>query len=130
MNPNPWLRPRPVTLPTPLVVPTGSSEEHTSAHTSPSCQPYYLRKVSDALIVSQHQEDLFPLGAGQVVRRRRYGAVDRLRTVVARQVDLDERALAGFGIDFHRTARLLDEPEHLAEAEAGALAHALGGEEG
>ena len=47
-----------------------------------------------------------------------------------RQVDLDRRAVAFLAVDLDVAARLLDEAEHHAEPEAGALADLLGGEEG
>ena len=47
-----------------------------------------------------------------------------------RQVDLDGRAVAFLAVDLDVPARLLDEAEHHAEPEAGALADLLGGEEG
>ena len=47
----------------------------------------------------------------------------------ARQVDLHRRALAGLAVDLHVAAGLLDEAVDLREAEAGALADILGGEE-
>ena len=48
----------------------------------------------------------------------------------ARQVDLDGRAVAFLAVDLDVAAGLLDEAVHHAEAEAGALADLLGGEEG
>ena len=48
----------------------------------------------------------------------------------ARQVHLDRRAVAFLAVDLDVAARLLDEAEHHAEPEAGALADLLGGEEG
>ena len=48
----------------------------------------------------------------------------------AGQVELDRGAFALFGIEREMAARLLEEAEDLAEAEAGALADLLGGEEG
>ena len=48
----------------------------------------------------------------------------------ARQIERDGRALADLALDPDLAARLVGEAEDLAEAEAGALADRLGGEEG
>src|SRR3954451_20098808 len=48
----------------------------------------------------------------------------------ARQIERDGRALADFGLDADIAAGLAGEAENLAEAEPGALADGLGGEEG
>ena len=53
----------------------------------------------------------------------------RVLAEMARQVDLDRRALPDLAVDLHVAAGLLDEAEDLAEAQAGALADLLGGEE-
>ena len=45
------------------------------------------------------------------------------------QVDLERGALPRLAVDRHESAALLDDAVHRGEAEAGALAHALGGEE-
>src|SRR5262249_8275255 len=45
-------------------------------------------------------------------------------------IEREGRALAQLGFDRHGPAELLGEAEHLAEAEPGALAKALGREEG
>ena len=55
---------------------------------------------------------------------------DRRRGLGARQIDRDGRALADLAFDPDLAARLVGEAEDLAEAEAGALADRLGGEEG
>ena len=49
--------------------------------------------------------------------------------VDARQVDLDGGAAPDLAVDFHAAAALLDDPEDGGEAQAGALARSLGGEE-
>src|SRR6185437_4905206 len=48
----------------------------------------------------------------------------------AREIELHRRAFAGLAVDLHMTARLLDEAINLRQAEAGALADLLCGEEG
>ena len=56
---------------------------------------------------------------------------DRRRGALgARQIDRDRGAAADLAFDPDLAARLVGEPENLAEAEAGALADRLGGEEG
>ncbi len=61
---------------------------------------------------------------------RRTGACRRGgRADGPRQVELDGRALAGLGVDLHVPAGLLHEAEHHREAQAGALAVRLRGEE-
>src|SRR5207237_2266391 len=48
----------------------------------------------------------------------------------ARQIDRHGRASADLALDADFAARLMGKAEDLAEAEAGALAHRLGGEKG
>ena len=55
---------------------------------------------------------------------------DRRRGLGARQIDRHGRALADLALDADFAVRLVGEAEDLAEAEAGALADRLGGEEG
>ena len=55
---------------------------------------------------------------------------DRRGGLGARQIDRDGGALADLAFDPDLAARLVGEAEDLAEAEAGALADRLGGEEG
>ena len=87
------------------------------------------RHRADPVIVLDHQH-------GEVLGRREahggLGAGLFLSGQLgrARQIELHRRALALFGIQVEVPARLLEETIDLAEAEAGALADILGGEEG
>ena len=71
--------------------------------------------------------------AGQVAR----GCLGRLRrglalvagVLVDRQVDAEDRPFARLAFHEHETAGLLDDAVHGGQAQAGALAHLLGGEE-
>ena len=54
---------------------------------------------------------------------------DRRRGLGARQIDRDGGAAAELAFDPDLAARLVGEAENLAEAQAGALADRLGGEE-
>ena len=85
--------------------------------------------AANPALVLDHQYHLALLAA----MRDHRGALGTLRCGLAempRQVDLDRRADARFGIDLHVAAGLPDKTVDLAQAEAGALADFLGGEEG
>ena len=89
----------------------------------------FHRVVADVLVVLHHQNRLRPRALRLLLRPLgRLGILHRGQQ--ARQVDLHGRALAGLAVDLHVPARLLDEAVDLREAEARAVAHILGREEG
>jgi hypothetical protein len=91
--------------------------------------PQHLRRIGAHLRAVLHDEHGFRMGA---CRHRGFAALlPALRDVAeyARQEEPHARPLAGPGADLHMPARLLDEAVDLAQAEAGALADLLGGEE-
>src|SRR5262249_36513094 len=77
-------------------------------------------------VVLDHQDGL-AAAFGQSGRHT-YGIAVAL-LAGARQVDLDGRAVTFLAVDLDVAARLLDQPVDHAEAETGALADLLGGEE-
>ena len=82
------------------------------------------------MIVDQQDAQRPALGRAGLVRRPApRGLAARLRRR-ARQPDLDPRALADLAVDVDRAARLAGEAVDHRQAEAGALADVLGGEEG
>jgi hypothetical protein len=78
------------------------------------------------LVVLDHEHR--PRAAGGLRRGVRLLGLDR-RAGRARQEDVEDRALAGLGVDPHAAAALLDDPEHGREPESGALPDGLRGEE-
>ena len=87
------------------------------------------RELAHRRFVFHHQHQLVRFAAGQALRRAG-GLRVGLRAGQARQVDLGGGALAGLRIHLHVAARLAHEAIDLAQAQAGAAAHVLGGEEG
>ncbi len=82
---------------------------------------------TDLVIVLNQQDRL--AGAGS--RHRHLGRIGGTRrpAVVAREIELDRRPVPRLAIEGDVAARLLDEAIDLAEAETGAAADILGGEE-
>ena len=83
-------------------------------------------QVADAVVVL---DDHDRLGAALAVPARSPARPRPPSAAADRQVDLERRAAAGLAVDVDPAAALLDDAEHRREAEPGAGAGALGGEE-
>ena len=99
-----------------------------SAPRSPARAGYRPRAARTPASSSTTRIVSLPVAGVQSAARRRRGRHPR-RADVARQVELDRRALRRARNRSSRGRRLLDEAVDLAEPEAGALADGLGGEE-
>ena len=85
-------------------------------------------ELPDVVIVLDHEDAIAAAaGGGLAAGRGGFDGVDRHRGL--RQVDRKGRTLAGLARDLDVAVGLLGKAERLAEAEAGALADFLGGEE-